>query len=59
MSTSLESSVGRQPTRPTIEEIVVPPNRPSYKGNKEAGRSGVGGHENGSTGILPFPDRPF
>jgi hypothetical protein len=58
-STSPESNVGRQPAGPAVEKIVIPTSRSSHKGNKKAGRSGASVHEDGSTGALPYPERPL
>ena len=56
-STSLESSIGWQLIGLGVEDIGVPPSRPSHQDNRGVGHSGAGIHEDGSVDILPYPDK--
>jgi hypothetical protein len=58
-STSPESSVGRQPTGPGVEDIGVPCSGPSQQRIQDAGCSAVGIYMDESAGALPFPDMPL
>jgi hypothetical protein len=58
-NTSPESSVGRQPTGPGVEDIGVPRSGPSQQGIRDAGCSAAGIYEEEADGALPYLDRPF
>jgi hypothetical protein len=58
-SMSPESNVGRQPTRPGIEDIGIPRSGPSQQGIRDAGCSGASIYEDESVGALPYLDRPL
>jgi hypothetical protein len=58
-STSPESSVGRQPTGPGVEDIGVPRSGHFQQQIRDVGCSMAGIHVDESAGALPFPDRPF
>jgi hypothetical protein len=58
-STSPESSVGRQPTGPGIEDIGVPRSGSSEQGIQDTRYSAAGIYEDESADALPYPDRPL
>jgi hypothetical protein len=58
-TTSPESSVGRQPIGPRIEDVGVPRSGPSQHGIQDAGCSAAGIYEEEADDALPYPDRPF
>jgi hypothetical protein len=58
-STSPESSVGRQPTRPVEEDIGVHPSGPSDQGSGRAEQLGAGDHQDGFACALSYPDKPL
>jgi hypothetical protein len=58
-STSLESSVSRQPTGLGVEDVGVPRSRPSQQGIRDAACSATGIYEEVADGALPYLDRPF